>query len=701
MIEWVETDSGFRVYDSAKTEITIDAPDWERGAFEHEITSAVDATLTGYASELRFSPAVAHVTQMRTDENYELGSKLGPLELPDDEYLIQIHENIKTYIRFSGPVTLRKTADYDELIISFPAKTAMTLGFWSRLQYPSETITVPPTPSGLATALSHLHSSHETTSPDRSYHAQRSHPPLVNLGDETTIPSDIVAETSDTGIELVLPAQFEDLFVAAPLAYYLQADVSVEERDNGVLKAPDVGVSRTLDPMPDLQHDVAGLLRRMFFLDCLVRNAGPNATNLAEYDLLDTIGIDAADTYAADPAERLRTYLAAPFDAIVDDLPEWHLSMYVSPIQDNVSTLPFLLNNLSLVYLPKTSELEGKERMERSLGDFYRGGQEDPPVPSDSDSPGRATGSRPVASIDIVKPQLEHGRVHGWMADGIPIDVFKTIPQAYENRLDYFERGSESITITVVLNDREMGQEHSMAAEIYENRAEDFPIDITVREHLTCDELAEVFETPNDLVHYIGHCEVDGLRCVDGNLSVSDIEESNAQTFFLNACGSYYEGIELIEKGSVAGAVTFKQVLNEQAAKVGTAFARLLINGFSIERALRLSRRRIMMGKDYAVVGDGTHVLTQCDNYIPLTATVDQVGDDEFELECDVFSAQVIGGYYQPYIAENDTSYLYGTGSTFTLDRAALLSYLDRAKMPVVYDGDFYWSEELSDELAV
>lgn len=694
MIGWEETETGLRAFNDAKAEIPIRALDWTHSGSAREIPHPVDTTVSGSASELRFPPAFTDVRSTTDDRHYELGSEIGPIRLPEGDYVVQVNHDIKTYVRFTGAATVRKTADYDSLIVSFPRRTPLTLGFRSRLRYPNETVTVPPTPEGLSRALSHLHCAHETTSPDRSYHAQRAHPPLLELGDSYDIPTSVVDRTADTGIELILPAELPALFVTAPLAYYLQATVTVEEGAEPLLRAPGIGFAHELSPVPDLQHDAAELLHRTFLLDCLVRNAGPKATNLAETRLLDPLGIDAEATYRASPAERLRTYLDADFGLVRPELPEWHLSMYVAPTTEHVSTLPFLLDTLSHVYLPETSELTGKELMQRSLNDFYRG--RPPTVPSRNRS--RQSGGS-VASIDVVKPRLQRGRVHGWLADGVPIDVFKTLPVAYENRLDYVDRTSDDITVTVVLNDREMGDEHSSVADIYAERSEDLPLEVTVRKHLSREELADVFETPTDFVHYIGHCEESGLRCTDGNLSMADIGESNAQTFFLNACGSYYEGLELVRQGSVAGGVTFKRVLNEQAAKVGTAFARLLVNGFSIERALRLARRRIMMGKDYAVVGNGTHVLTQCDNYIPLTAKLERADGDRFHLTCDVFSAHVNGGYYQPYIPDNEHSYLYGTNSEFTLDRCGLRSYLNRAKMPVIFEGNFYWSEELADEL--
>jgi hypothetical protein len=155
-----------------------------------------------------------------------------------------------------------------------------------------------------------------------------------------------------------------------------------------------------------------------------------------------------------------------------------------------------------------------------------------------------------------------------------------------------------------------------------------------------------------------------------------------------------------VEKGSVAGAVTFTKVLNKQAAKVGVAFARLLINGFNIDLALRFARRRIMMGKDYSVVGDGTHILTQTDNRFPVLLTVEENDDGSYEMIHRQMSIETNGSVYQLYHDDYDASHLQGTESRLRLNREELLSFLIRAKAPVIFDGELYWSEEMKTVLA-
>lgn len=147
--------------------------------------------------------------------------------------------------------------------------------------------------------------------------------------------------------------------------------------------------------------------------------------------------------------------------------------------------------------------------------------------------------------------------------------------------------------------------------------------------------------------------------------------------------------------GSVAGAVTLRKVLDAQAAKVGTAFARLLLAGFPIALALRLARRRIRMGKDYAVVGDGTQTLAVTDDRETGVAHVDAVdGGDQYRVAwTDHSMANHGGGTPAPLLAGGNRR-LGGNQVTFTASATELARTLPRVDAPVVLDGQFYWADE-------
>ncbi|WP_049923414.1 hypothetical protein [Halopiger djelfimassiliensis] len=718
MIEWAVRENTLRVTDADNAELAVRGDDLVVDGTDADISRPVDETLVVTADELRFPHAVVYAFPLESTEPYELDPSGEPLSLPPDEYVVDVDTEIKTYLRFSGRATIEKTDDFESIVVSFPERTRVVVGFRSHHELPAGTITVPDSPDAVATALTHLSSSHKTTSPDRTYPTLRGHPPLLEPGDALEIPDSIRNDSPDSGIELQVPSDYETLYVVAPLAYYLQATVrTVPAGQFGPsrprLRLTGMAIEERLAAMPDLERDVERLLRKAFFLDCLVRNAGPYGTDLAELSLLEALGLDSDALYEASPQERLAAYLEVPYAAIEHRLPDWHLSTYVAPEYDRLETLPFLLDRMSLIYRPRTSELEGRELVERSLEDFYRGGRDRATgshlsARGDGDCPSenldRASAGQ-VASVDIVKPELRHGRVHGWLADGVPIDVFNSATEAYYNRLEYLERTSDSTSICVVLNDPEMAGEHDDVAEIYRRRSEELPIEVTVEESLGTAELARVFEDEHDFVHYIGHCETDGFRCPDGYLSASSLDRCNVQTFFLNACGSFYEGTTLVEKGSVAGAVTFTKVLNDHAIKVGSTFAKLLVHGFSIERAMRLARSRIMMGKDYTVVGDGTHSLTQGEHRQPTTITIEhldngaehrrQSATEKYLVTFDCYSTRVTGSYYFPHTETNEYAYLCGSESSFTLSKPEVATLLKETEASVIYNGDIYWSGEL------
>jgi hypothetical protein len=650
----------------------------------------VDESISGTVTGVTVPVRSATVTDASGRRRYDLsgglelgaGSHLLECRLADDRHRVGTtadsgESGIVLYLRFDGPASV--DGDGSTVSVSFPGPSPVTFGFTERRDDPA-TVTVPGTPEGVATAITSLGASLRTTDPARSHPSVRDHPPLVEVGETESIPDAVTEAVPETGIELQLPASLEYLFVGAPLAYYLGATVTVSDRSVPRLVAPEADVEYRFRTLPTFQHGVTRLLRQVFFFDSLVRDVDAEQSS-HQRALAERFDLDPERARSLSPAERLARYFWVPQTELADHLPEWHFSTYAAPERGNVESLPYLLDSLALIYLPEASELRGTELLERTLDDCYRF---------------RSVSDTQVASVDMVKPELQAGRVHAWLAPGAPIDAFKTSTTAFENRRRYHAHGGSGLSVTVVLNDDAMADEHDAVADIYRERSADLPMSVTVREHLSRSELADVFASPNDFVHYIGHCDADGLQCADGSFSASSLSTCQARTFFLNACGSYHEGLELVEQGSVAGAVTLTKVLDRQAAKVGTAFARLLVHGFGLEPAMQLSRRRIMMGKDYAVVGDGTYTLAPRPES-PTVGWLSREGD-RFRLTCEAMSARTNGDCYHPPFA--DQSYLHGSTSEALLDRDELVQVLGERPLPVVFENEFHWSEELAATLS-
>jgi hypothetical protein len=663
MVEWAASSTGVRVF-GRDGSVDIEAVDWRSGGTTGALPEPVDATVTGSASRLRLPPGSVvecpqgHVTLP------------GSRRLPSGEYVVRVDSDVETVLRFTGPA--RIDADEDGLEVCFEDRGDVTVGFREDATSPP-TVRVPATPAGVAAAITVAARSAGPTGPERSHPAARAHPPLVEFGD-TYVPPSVPSEPA-TNVAMRLPADCGALFAAAPLAYYLGAEVTVgTEVTRPHLRLTGTDTVHRFPRGPAFADSVATLLRRVFFLDCLARDLPGEGRACAPGEL----PLDPARYAERSMADRVAAALAHPeVDAV---LPEWHLSTYVEPRVEHARALPYLLDRLSLCHPPSASAFDGQALLKRTLDDFYRGR-----------GPFRA--SDEVATADRLDPDLRDGRVHAWLADGIPVSVAKTSTAAYENCLRHGERRPDRLAIDVVLNDDEMMDERPVA-DIYRRRAADLPVDVTVHESLTRDELADVFRSETDLVHYVGHCEVAGLKCADGSLSTAGLDVG-ARTFFLNACGSFREGLSLVEGGAGAGAVTLTRVLNDHAATVGTAFARLLVNGFGIERALSLARSQILMGQDYAVVGDPTYSFAPTEGE-PAVVHVEG-GPETYDVRYEVATARTAGRTYRdPF---EGCQRPHGTPSRATLSAEELRDLLADREVPVRHRGELHWAGAFASSL--
>jgi hypothetical protein len=118
-----------------------------------------------------------------------------------------------------------------------------------------------------------------------------------------------------------------------------------------------------------------------------------------------------------------------------------------------------------------------------------------------------------------------------------------------------------------------------------------------------------------------------------------------------------------------------------------------VVGGYGIDRALGLARRRIMMGRDYAAVGDGTaRVAPAVGERAVLTAEPD---GDRYAVEYE--AAPGAGGEYRdPFTGAVRPR---GEPSRTTLDASDLADFLRGRSLPVRFDGDLRWGESLAAEL--
>jgi len=723
------------VVDGRKKTVEIDTRGWERSdapsvnaalAASELGPESVETTVSGTVEELGLPSVFVSGVEVGRERHWEFGDTTGTRALPAAPHLLSAASAVGLFVRFDGPARLVRG---DKLAVRFEEPTPVSIGFYSRENTPDASIAVPETPTGVASALSLASATTTDTSPDRTWPTRRHHPPSIEIGGLERLPATLRDRRPDTGVELLLPSDLRYLFTAAPLAYYLGAEVCTVPDASPRLVFDDG--EEPLGTLPAFQRRTASVLRRVFWLDCVARGAGPHGGDLAVADTFDTLGLDAARLYEAPLAERLRTYLDVPFDDVAGRFPEWHLGMYVEPTYDHVETLPHLLANLPHVFLPSAEPMDKPEFLQRTMADGFSkptqgaahtaAARGDEPTTSDESTENDGDSGadddttyrvrREVSSVDLVDPELGPARNHGWLAGGVPIDVFKSFPAAYENRDRYHGEGETPMSVVAVVVDRDtpmlaapdgddaaMRDEHDAAVAHYRERAPKLNAEVEIAENVTTAELARIFEDGHDLVHYIGHRDDDGLECADGALSTESLSASNARTFFLNACGSYPEGKQLIQKGSVAGGVTFEKVGDEEAAQVGTAFARMMMHGFSIERAVKKARKQLTTPKDYAVVGDGTYVLTQSDTLVPPDIWLSCPDGDESMIVTRHGSPARTGGRVTSYF-DAGCYRLWGSQRLGKPDKQELKQYLDIVDSPIIYNGKLCWSRELEEDL--
>jgi len=549
------------------------------------------------------------------------------VEIDDDgQYELGIHSSIQLYCRVDGPFTIDQ--GFDNFEISFPATTTVTIGARTLHERPAGTIVTTPDERGLADAISLFSSALKTTSPERSFPTLRGHPPLVELGDSFDVPDGIEPTTSDVTIEV--PESYRHLLTVAPLSYYLAADVEFGaaprlRTDDGF--ALDLGTGRAFEDA------VARTLKQQFLLDCVVRTEGLFPTELHERNALaDDIPFDLRDTYEASIGERLRRYASVPYEVVEPELPRWPLTAHLPGDPDSIPFLPFVVGDMGVV---RSATGDVVTRTSTTTDADSLGGTTDAAgsVDAAAANGGPDAGSEGGDGVSLTFVEPDHtgeSLEHAWFGDHIPQGASMPTIAAFENQLDRGDRG-ESIDIAVICNDPHMIDEQTSLEDAYGDRDE-LPYDVTTKFGLSTDALAEfLVHEPVDFLHYIGHAERDGLRCIDGKLDVRELDAVNLQTFLLNACQSQAQAMALVERGAFGGVGTLGDVVNDYAIEIGKLFAHLLNLGFPLRSAIDIVSKTSTIGQQYIVVGDGSVDMVQSTGGSPLVSEI--TGDGRFERE--------------------------------------------------------------------
>jgi hypothetical protein len=585
-------------------------------------------------------------------------------------YELELCAPMKLYLRVEGAVAV--TVEETRTRIAFDGPTEVVVGGRSHHEQPATTLTTTDDPRDVMTAISTFSSALKTTSVERSYPTLRGHPPLVERGDRLSIPDGLT--TPETGVTAELPSTLEHAYVAAPLAYYLGADLVPGDAPRLLT---DEGFEHRLDTPRGFEREVERVLKQSFFFDCLVRTEGYYQVDLSERRAVEPrLPLDIAALYDATLAERLAATLSVPYEEVRDEVPEWNLTTHVAPTPDNVELLPFVVNDLAVVQTPRATTVSASEVQATAASEFFRGAADG----------GRA----------YVQPESTDSIEQAWMGAGTPLGASKTIEQAFRNRLTR-SPVEGTIEITVVCNDERMVDERDVVDAVYGSRTE-LPFEVTVHYDRTVEQLRDVLTADVEFLHYIGHIDADGFECADGRLDATSLDAVGPDAFLLNACQSYEQGVGLVEAGAIGGIVTLSDVINGGAVEMGKTLARLLNRGFPLGNALDVASDDSAVGSQYVVVGDSGFAIAQAQNGVPNVCHIHSIGDHRFELEYRTFptSDRGMGTLIRPHVEDNETHYLSsGTVDTFEFTRDELLQFLSLEEVPVVVENELRWSSEL------
>jgi hypothetical protein len=600
------------------------------------------------------------------------------LSVPRGRYVLEVSGTpMKLYLCVEAAVSV--TPDGDAVEVSFGKEASVRMGARSFHEQPAGTITVGDGVRDAMRAVSHLGSALKTLSPERSYPTLRGHPPLVERGDEFSVPAGV--ERPDSGVRLELPVAWEALYPAVPLAYYLGAEVLPGTEPRLVT---DEGFVHRLDAPDGYQAEVGRMLRQTFLLDCATRTEGLYRVPVHERECVESrVDLDFAACYDLPLAARVERYLDVPFETVADLVPEWPRTTDVVPSASNVGALPFLADDLALVRCPTSPASASVSAPPRELASFFRG-----------DDVARSAESASVTDASLVEPVESVSTNQAWVGDGVALGATNATMSSYRRRAEAEPTDRKEIRVVVVCNDEQMRRE-GVVESLYGDR-DRLAFDVTLARDLTVDELASAFASDGEFLHYVGHVDDRGFQCADGVLDARDLDSVGVDAFLLNACSSYEQGAALVERGALGGVVTLRPVGNEGATRLGRTFARLLNRGFPLSVALSVARDESLLGNQYVVIGDGDVSLVQTESPFPLVLSVEPVGD-RFELSIWVFPSTGAGGTVTPNVADNTMRYLnMGTAASFELSASELDEFLNREPMPVRTDDGLVYSTEVT-----
>jgi hypothetical protein len=613
---------------------------------------------------------------------------------PNDQYILEFSSPIKLYILVNSNINIEVKSN--KVNISFEAPQKVYVGVRSHHERPSTTISTTDDPKDLVRAISYFGSALKTTSCERSYPTLRGYPPSLSLNDELKVPK--ILEKPETDVTIEVPPNYQSIFVIAPLAYYFGADVRLSE--TAMITAEGDIIHNLEGTTREFEDEVERVLKQCFFLDCISRTEGYYEVRLYEREQIESkLGLEFDLLYDMSISEQIQSYLSIPYEKISGLLPTWKKTAHVEPKSRNIKFLSHLSNDLSIIKSEKRENIENKTSSNGSGKSIKR-------IDSENDSGRFSRGElnpaehyRSDENVDIPQKNIEISEStateHTWVGHGMPIGASKATLDAFENRLNQTPTDGD-IDIAIVVNDEEMAKEGTIVDDVYSSR-DQLSLTTELQHQLTTGELHKLLNQEYDFLHYIGHIDKTGFRCIDGQLDATNVENVRISTFFLNACTSYQQATELIKSGAVAGIATTNPVLNSGAERVGKTVARLLNLGFPIISALKIAKSESIMGSNYTVIGDGSTNLTQAQSGVPSLCEINKESQGRYKTTYLTYPTRRrdLGTITVPY-AKNNKTYFLTSGETgeFKMDKNELIRFTSMGTMPVRIDSELYWGNE-------
>jgi hypothetical protein len=563
--------------------------------------------------------------------------------------------------------------------------TVATRSFHSK---PAGTVQAAPSIDSEMRAISTLGSALKSTGPDRAWPTLRGHPPLIESAQTESIPSEVNIAPDD--VTLRLPRDREAVYLAAPLAYYLNARV---EPTDGI---PEIDANGTTRPLTNVESDVNSLLQRVFLLDTLANRVGtfPQRFKLQDEALaVLEDDIDWEHIAQLDYPERTAAYLAPRFDPLEENdiLDRWHLTTDITPDRDALGVLPFVAYDLSLVRVAKPQSTGVLNEPPEAAVEFMR-------TDVQAEEFMRA-GTELADSLDIVQPRPADTPTHQWVGDNPAWETTYLDEQALRRRATSETPAAEDYDMSVRLVCNDPAMSHEFIEDIYGLR-DLLRYDITTQYGLGPDELTEAFQADEDLLHYIGHVDrAEGLQCAGGEwLDLHSLDDVGMDTFVLNACESYEQGQALLDAGAFAGVVTLRNVNNARATRIGQEVARLLDAGFRFRSALSVIQSFVPASNQYIVLGAGGYQVVAAESAVPMAYAVDERDDGQYDFTIQYYTGEgyEIGSVNDPKLPGQDNYLGVNVADTWTIDRAALVEFMEKENLPVDWKGELFWSSNLA-----